>query len=327
MSGDDAVIVVTAFSSHRVATIDAASGNVLGMVDIGAFPRGVALASDAQGAPETAYIFNALDNSVSVLDVSVPASPVETAVWSFSTDFTPDAIRRGRIAFESASGSTSGRFSCGSCHPDGNTDQLLWIIGARCTFGGCDQEEPRSTMPVRGLRDTLPLHWDGVLGDPFGGSNGEIGSVGQTAANCTDDHSCFRHLVDAALSGVMCDTAGCPTNEIGLPGGLSEQERDDMATFLASVVYPPARSRSPDDSISVSAMAGSPFFSEFPWVPGDGFDEFLVWSTAFGARRYFLADLHDQPDPGRSRFTPRMHLLQIRNAAGLISNELPVLVP
>ncbi len=360
VSGDDSTIVVTASSSHRVATIDAASGNVLGIVDVGAFPRGVALTSDAQGAAETAYVFNALENSVSVLDVSDPLNPVETAVWTFSGDPTADAIRRGRIAFEAAAGSSSGTFSCGSCHPDGNTDQLLWVIGAECSFAGCGQEEARSTMPVRGLRDTLPLHWDGVLGDPFGGVNGEVGAGVQVAANCTDDASCFRHLVDAALGGVMCDTVSCPTNEAGLPGGLSEQERDDMATFLASVAYPPARSRGPDDVVSVGAIAGfsdfyenkgggnppgagglgpetcadaggggchpapftagtnsafvngfdaptmrgmtdrylqfsagitnvnevlfdSPFFSEFPWVPGDGFDEFLVWSAAFGA--------------------------------------------
>jgi hypothetical protein len=53
--------------------------------------------------------------------------------------------------------------------------------------------------------------------------------------------------VDASLSGVMCDQNGaCP------PGGtiLTEQEKDDMATFLATVAYPPARSRRVDDSVS-----------------------------------------------------------------------------
>jgi hypothetical protein len=104
-------------------------------------------------------------------------------------------------------------------------------------------------MPIRGLRDTLPLHWDGILGDPFGGPNGATGSGGNPGSNCVggDPHGCFRHLVDASLSGVMCNQAGaCP------PGGtiLSEQEKDDMATFLESVSYPPARSRRIDDSVS-----------------------------------------------------------------------------
>ena len=26
-------------------------------------------------------------------------------------------------------------------------------------------------MPMRGLRDTAPYHWDGVMGDPHGGNN------------------------------------------------------------------------------------------------------------------------------------------------------------
>ena len=269
ISGDDALLVVTASASHRIATVDAASGNVLGLLDVGHFPRGVAIASDSQGAAQTAYVLNTLDSTISVVDLTTPGAPTETAVWAISADPTPDAVRRGRIAFESASASTSGTFSCGSCHPDGNTDQLLWVIGAQCTFGGCNQQEPRSTMPVRGLRDTLPLHWDGVLGDPFGGPNGETGQSGNVAANCTDDASCFRHLVDAAISGVMCDTVSCPTNinENGLPGGLSEQERDDMAAFLASVAYPPARNRSPSDAVSVSAMAG---FSDFFENKGGG---------------------------------------------------------
>ena len=30
---------------------------------------------------------------------------------------------------------------------------------------------PRSTMPIRGLRDTEPYHWDGIPGDPYGGIN------------------------------------------------------------------------------------------------------------------------------------------------------------
>ena len=67
-------------------------------------------------------------------------------------------------------------------------------------------------MPVRGLRDSLPLHWDGTLGDPFGGPDGSVGSGGNTGTSCSagNSHGCFRHLVDGSLSGVMCDqTPSC----------------------------------------------------------------------------------------------------------------------
>ena len=61
-------------------------------------------------------------------------------------------------------------FSCASCHPDGHTDQLLWVLKTPIVEGG-NQIMPRSTMPVQGLRDTAPFHWDGIPGDPYGGIN------------------------------------------------------------------------------------------------------------------------------------------------------------
>jgi len=272
VSGDDSTLVATAAASSRVFTMDAASGQVLGIADVGAIPRGIALRSDDDGRPETAWVLNTVDASVSVVDVSDPSQPVERDRIPLP-DPTPEDVRVGRIAFNDANGSSAGTFSCASCHPDGNTDQLLWIIGARCSFGPlCNQEEPRSTMPIRGLRDTLPLHWDGVLGDPIGGTNGEVltNPVAQVSflgiplgtetvpPNCTDEHSCFRHLVDAALSGVMCDTVACTTaeDELGLPGELTERERDAMAVFLRNVMYPPPRMRRPDDQLSASARTG-----------------------------------------------------------------------
>ena len=283
LSADDQTVVVTAAASHRVFTLDAASGQVLGIASVGAVPRGVAVASAADGSAETAWVLNTVDASVSVVDVSDPANPSEVDVIALQ-DPTPPSIKAGRIAFNDANASSTGTFSCASCHPDSHTDQLLWVIGGECTFAGCDQEEPRSTMPIRGLRDTLPLHWDGLLGDPIGGTNGEIlsnplGLAGGTvpvgievaAPNCTDEHSCFRQLVDSALSGVMCNTVGCTTNEAGRAGRLTEAERDAMAEFLRNVPYPPARKRRPDDTLTTAALGGfEDFFLNKGGVNGPG---------------------------------------------------------
>ncbi|MCP5057239.1 MAG: hypothetical protein GY937_10995 [bacterium] len=261
ISDDDSTLVMTAAGSSRVFTVDTSSGTALDIADLGSgasefqqIPRGVVLRSNATtGAPETAYVLNTLENTVSVIDVSNP-SAISTggSKINVGADPTPAAVRRGRIALNNANGSTTGTFSCGSCHPDGNTDQLLWNLGAQCTWTAlCAQKEPRSTMPIRGLRDTLPLHWDGVPGDPFGGPNGEVGLSGSSGPNCATEHDCFRDLVDGGLTGVMCDQAsGCPSPQ------LTTAERDDMADFLAVVSYPPARSRRVDDSLSVSALTG-----------------------------------------------------------------------
>jgi hypothetical protein len=160
----------------------------------------------------------------------------------------------------------------------------LWRIGGRCFLTGCGTEdEIRSTMPVRGLKNTLPLHWDGTLGDPFGGGNGSVGFNGTGGTDCTlgdadGDHDCFADLVNGSLSGVMCDQSGtCP------PGGnkLSLQERDDLATYLAAVSYPPPRSRRPDDTLST------------PTTPiivanGDGTPSAFTASASRGFSRFFV---------------------------------------
>ncbi|MAE96696.1 MAG: hypothetical protein CL910_18770 [Deltaproteobacteria bacterium] len=258
ISDDDSTVVSVAAGSHRLFTMDAETGEVLGVTGVGAIPRGLALESDGDGAPARAWVYNAIENSVSVVDVFDPAAPSETARIELRDPTHPE-VKRGRIAFNDAAGSTTGTFSCGSCHPDGNTDQLLWNLGAKCITPGCDQAQPRTTMPIRGLRDTLPLHWDGVPGDPFGGINAQLADSGQVAApTCTDEHSCFRDLVNGAMSGTMCDQLACPTdrNELGLAGEFGELDRDAMAVFLRSVPYPPARSRQIDDQFSPLAAEG-----------------------------------------------------------------------
>jgi len=258
LSGDDATIVAVAAASSRLFTMDAATGAVLGRVDVGAIPRGLALESDAGGAPRVAWVLNAIENSVSRVDLSDRAHPQETARIPLD-DPTHAEVKRGHIRFNDANASTTGTFACASCHPDGHTDQLLWNLGARCLLPGCDQAQPRVTMPIRGLRDTLPLHWDGVEGDPFGGINGELFDTGaMVPPTCADEHGCFRDLVDGSMAGTMCDQSNCPDgeNELGLPGAFGEPDRDAMAVFLRAVPYPPARSRRLDDRFSPLAAEG-----------------------------------------------------------------------
>jgi len=279
---DDATVFATAAASDRLFAVDAKSGAVRGVLDVGHFPRGLALRSDpASRAAETAYVLDTLDDRVDVIDVRDPDRLRWLASIPVGHDPTPDEIRRGRIAFETARASSSGTFACGSCHPDGHMDELIWRIGGECSTQLsplCGEPLPRVTKPIRGLRNTLPLHWDGALGDPYGGPNGAVGVNGDVAPNCTlehGDHDCFLHLVRASLGAVMCDQRG--TCE---PGGarLSRVEQDDMASFLASVWLPPARSRAIDDHLSPSARVG---FSQF-YVDQGGLDRGTCADTTQG---------------------------------------------
>ncbi len=143
---------------------------------------------------------------------------------------------------------------------------------------GCvaGQDEPRLALSLRGLRDTLPLHWDGSLGDPFGGSNGVVGAGGVVAASCTpaDPDACVRQLVDASLSRVMCDQGdGCAGG-----GAFDPATRDHLASFLQSIAHAPARSRPGNDQISATAA--------------DGFRDFFTDRGGFGGdERATCADL------------------------------------
>jgi YVTN family beta-propeller protein len=290
-SADGQTVVVTAASAdgdpgdgrpplHGLFTLDR-DGQVLGSAVVGALPEGVALRSGPGGAAHVAYVLNTADSTVSVVDVSTPQNPQTVGPpIVVGRDPTPPQIRLGRIAFHSARGSTSRTFACGSCHPNGNIDQLQWVIN---TVTGPDDgpdhkgeiAEPRTTMPIRGLRDTLPLHWEGTLADPIPGVNPQAVPF-DTAPDCDlevdGEIGCVRHLVDAALSGPMCQhnvPGGCQPDEgqtgpggSQLPGSLTDAERDAMAAFQLAVAFPPAPERRPDDVLSPLALGGvSDFFT------------------------------------------------------------------
>ena len=257
VTSDDRTLVATAAASDALFTVDAETGAVLGRCDVGAVPRGVAL-EDA-GETRRAWVLNAVDNSVSLVDLSDPAAPAVVRTVPLE-DPTDPAIKRGRVAFESAGSSRTNTFGCASCHPDGHTDQLLWVLNTPVVTGG-DQIMPRSTMPLRGLRDTEPFHWDGVPGDPYGGINSS--SLYENAAPNVapgDALAAVRHLIDGSLSGTMARVGDGVANNAGLAGNLTEAERDDLAAFLAALPYPPAPGRAYTDELSDRARRGFELF-------------------------------------------------------------------
>jgi len=248
-----------------------ATGALLGQAVVGSLPQGVVLRSDPiTGAARTAYVWNSFDGSVSVVDVSNPASPSVTQTLSAPVPQIQSSIRAGRLLFRSARASTSNTFSCESCHPNGHIDQLIWVLNApgMPTLGAVvgaagpqGDPESRVTLSVRGLRDTLPLHWDGSLAKPTTPPPG----VQPVAESCTFDVSapdlgdldCFRNLVDTGLAGVMCDQhmGACPMTE-SLPGELAGLERSFLAEYVAAVAPHPGPSRRPGDDLSDDALLG-----------------------------------------------------------------------
>jgi len=253
VSADDSTLFVTAAGSDKLLTVDAATGKILGRTDVGAVPRGIALGDG------TAWVFNAVANTVSLVDVSNPAK-LEVQSTITLHDSTHADFKRGRIAFNTAAASTTSTFSCASCHPDGHTDQLLWVLKTPIVTRGT-QIMPRSTMPVRGLRDTAPFHWDGIPGDPYGGNN-SANIFKRVKPNSRADvpESTTRHLIDGGLATTMAMDGDTTKNDEGKAGLLSKGERDDMAKFLLNVTYPPAQRRSFDNELSERAREGFELF-------------------------------------------------------------------
>ena len=270
ISDDDSILVASAAGSNKLFTVDAASGTVIGRLDVDAGPRGIALESAANGLPSRAWVLNALANTVSAIDLTDPAIPILSATIPLD-DPTHAVVKRGRIAFNDALASTTGTFSCASCHPDGHTDQLLWVLDTPLPTGGT-QIPPRITMPIRGLRDTAPYHWDGIPGDPYGGNN-TANIFGFSVPNSDIDapESSTRHLIDGGLASTMKTVSETSVNDEGKPGALSAAQRDDMAKFLLAVPYPPAQRRAFDDILSQTAIDGFKAFhiSGVPDVGGN----------------------------------------------------------
>ena len=259
ISEDDSTLFVSTAGSDKLITIDADSGVVLGRVAVDATPRGVAVISANDGSPIQAWVLNAVENTVSLVDVSTINNPrlVDTVVLE---DPTEPVIKRGRKAFETAKASTTGTFSCASCHPDGHTDQLVWVLETPIVTRG-DQIQPRITMPIRGLRDTEPYHWDGIPGDPYGGVNA-ANTDGHVPPNSdiNDPTTSTLDLIDGGLANTMHWVGKTNTNDEGKLGKLTSAERGDMSVFLLSVPYPPAQRRAYDNVQSDRAKEGFRLF-------------------------------------------------------------------
>ena len=257
ISQDDKTLVVSAAGSDKVFTVDAASGNVLGRVTVGAVPRGIALESNKKSAQ--AWVLNAVDNTISVVDLSDAAKPKVVGSVTLH-DPTHPTVKRGRIAFNKAAASTTNTFACASCHPDGHTDQLLWVLATPIVTGG-NQIMPRSTMPIRGLRDTEPYHWDGIPGDPYGGINSaNIRKHVPPNSKRGVPETSTRHLIDGGLANTMATVGDKTKNDEGKSGKLTKQERDDMAKFLLAVPYPPAQRRAYDNVVTKRGKRGFHLF-------------------------------------------------------------------
>jgi len=123
---------------------------VVARVPVGANPRDVLFSPDGR----TAYVANALDDSVTVLDTADFTVAREISLGGPGEE---TEIRRGEKLFHSAANVVYRQFSCRSCHPDGHTNGLTFDIEA----DGIGLA-PVVTRTLRGILDTPPFKWEGI---------------------------------------------------------------------------------------------------------------------------------------------------------------------
>jgi len=259
ISADRRYLAAVAAGSDMLFTVQPETGVVLGRVRVGAVPQGLVLEPVGEPGVQRAWVLNAADNSISVVRLEGGSRLNVESVIALEDPVDP-VLRQGRIAFSTATASSTETFSCASCHPDGHTDQLLWVLKTPIVTGG-NQIMPRSTMPIRGLQDTAPFHWDGIPGDPYGGINSA--SIHAAVAPTADRNapvSAARNLIDGGLASTMLAEGSSERNDEGLAGRLTGAQRDAMARFLLSIPYPPAQRRSSSDVLSRQAKTGFQLF-------------------------------------------------------------------
>ncbi len=113
-------------------------------------PRGVLFAPDGR----TAWVANALDDSLTVIDVARLAA-VGRIDLGGPAEISP--VRYGERLFNSANISGRRQFSCHSCHPDGHVNGLTFDL----------EPDGLGVLPVdnrtlRGILDTAPFKWEGT---------------------------------------------------------------------------------------------------------------------------------------------------------------------
>ena len=213
---------IVGMGSNNMIVTDA-SGNRLGLVDLGSGPTGIVVNTDSG----LAYVLNRFAGSVSVVDLQ---QREETAEYEYY-DPTPARINAGRVfVYNTHVSSGLGQAACASCHVDARTDRLGWDLGdpsganvsvpqgsnntGLATGGNFELSALKGVMVTQSLQDIMQhpsLHWRGDKED-INGFNATF------------------------------------TNLMGADAQMSQAAMDTMADYLATIWFPPNPYRGIDDS-------------------------------------------------------------------------------
>ena len=120
-------------------------------IEVGRRPTAVRIAGDGR----TAFVANTLDDSISLVDL---VDRQVTATISLGPAPTLSVVQQGELLFYDARLSHDNWMSCHSCHTDGHTNGERNDNFSDRSFGA-----PKRVLSLLGVRDTLPLAWNGQV--------------------------------------------------------------------------------------------------------------------------------------------------------------------
>src|SRR5579871_2160100 len=183
------IVVKLAVDANGKATVQSDPSDTTRVLEIpvGKNPRGIVINS----GDSRAYVWNYISRDVSVIDLTQPVEKVVAALAS--TDLPQggtlaDKVQIGKELFFTSVGvfdppaagqpaitgrmSNNGWGSCGSCHPNGLTDNVVWIFASG----------PRRTIPLHSTflagdaTQQRALNWSAIF-DEVGAFEGNIRNV------------------------------------------------------------------------------------------------------------------------------------------------------
>ncbi len=247
--------------SNNLIVIDAAGArpSVGFTVELGEGPTGIAL---DEGRNQL-YTMNRFDGSISVVDITTPASASVSSTIPFF-DPTPDVIKTGRVhLYGTHENSGLGQIACGSCHIDSRKDRLAWDLGNPA--GGIKALDLIS-VPGDLAHDHSPLFSGGL--DDFHPMKGPMTTqtlqdiIGKEPLHWRGDKNGLEQF-----SGAFPDLQGADAALIGAP----MQEFED---FLATTHFPPNPFRNLDNTLPTNLpLPGQFAHGKFSGAPDFGLDE------------------------------------------------------
>jgi DNA-binding beta-propeller fold protein YncE len=268
-TGNEVGYVVSKAADAVQRVVFASNGTVIGSpqgLQIDLFPscqNPVGIATNVAGS--RAYVNCWITRRLGVLDLT--SQSLLTAVQSSdlpAMGTNAEAVRRGARFYFTGRGRWSsggqGWSSCGSCHPDGLSDNITWSFAA----GPRQTTSMDGTYAKTGARAQRILNWTGIfdeLHDFENNTRGVSGGLGAVTEAAPDGGACGNTATEVrrpvATSGTLPGGLAQPIKEVQDATGGCTKDWDEMDEFVKTIRPPRALELDHDSVARGAALFGS----------------------------------------------------------------------